>query len=89
MTKLDDLIAQQRGSARGSQRVGAYRAQIATSPADLGTKLYVTIPNFDPKLRFGPCRWMPRGATLPTRGDQALVEFDDNGEAWVVAWWPF
>lgn len=26
---------------------------------------------------------------LPVRGNKCLVGFDDNGDPWVVVWWPF
>lgn len=34
------------------------------------------------------CPWMPRGETLPAKGDAALVVESDAGELWVIAWWP-
>jgi len=50
----------------------------------------VIIPEFDPHLQWGPCRWQSRDATsLPRKGDQCLIIFDDRREPWVVAWWPF
>lgn len=63
---------------------------IATNPNDISTKVFVTIPDYDPELRFGPCRWQSRDAsTLPERGDPCLVIMDNNRNIWVVAWWPF
>ena len=68
----------------------AWYAKIAVDVADFDDMAYVTIPAFDPNLRFGPCRWQARNhIDLPSRGDQALVIFDDRRQPWIVAWWPF
>lgn len=68
----------------------AWYATIATNAIDLSSSVDVTIPAFDKNLRFGPCRWQSRDATsLPARGDECLVIFDDRKQPWVVAWWPF
>jgi hypothetical protein len=26
--------------------------------------------------------------TLPKEGDRCLIAIDDDGEAWIIAWWP-
>lgn len=68
----------------------AWYAIVATNATDLSDSLEVTIPAFDRNLRFGPCRWQSRDAvTLPARGDEALVIFDDRKQPWIIAWWPF
>jgi hypothetical protein len=64
--------------------------QIASNPENLSDPVYVVIPAFDKKHRFGPCRWQSRDdTTMPQRGDEALIIFDNNRIPWVVAWWPF
>lgn len=67
-----------------------WKGVIATSPGSLSTLVSVTIPGLDPDLRIEGARWQSRDAvSLPTRGDDCLVIFDNNNEPWVVAWWPF
>lgn len=70
-----------------------WRGLIAANVADLTSKAYVTIPDMDPDgpgIRIGPCRWQSRDAvSLPVRGDECLVIFDNDNEPWVVAWWPY
>lgn len=64
-------------------------ATFATAVADLGDLAPVIIPEFDENLQWGPCRWQSRDATsLPAKGDQCLVAFDNRRNPWVVAWWP-
>jgi len=90
MTAINDDIVEEGRRSASSAPAGNWFAFIATAPADLSEKVYVTIPDFDPALRFGPCRWQARSDTaLPDRGDRALVQRDNRGEWWVVAWWPF
>lgn len=65
-------------------------ARVATNPNDQNILVEVVIPDFDPHLRWGPCRWQARSDTaLPARGDECLVVFDNRREPWIVAWWPF
>lgn len=67
-----------------------WKGLIAQNAASLTNKLYVTIPDLDPTLRVGPCRWQSRDAvSLPVRGDRCLVIFDNDREPWIVAWWPY
>ena len=85
MPKIDDAIR-----ARKASHTGAWRAKVATTANDPTEEVFVTIPAFDTQLRWGPCRWMPRGdITYPARGDEALVLFDDKKVPWIIAWWPF
>ena len=59
-------------------------ATIATTPADEATDIYVTIGAATQQT--GPCLWMPRGATFPTRGDPCYVQKAMLGQ-WIVVWW--
>lgn len=70
---------------------GAWRAIIATNAVQITDPVMVTIPAFDENLRWGPCPWMPRGnsITFPTRGDAALVMFDNERTPWIISWVPF
>jgi hypothetical protein len=53
-------------------------------------RVKVIIPEFDPLLWWGPCRWQSRDATtFPANGDECLLIFDNRRQPWVVAWWPF
>jgi hypothetical protein len=71
--------------------VGVSAAVVATSALDLTDTVEVVIPEFDPKQRWGPCKWMPRGdiTTLPARGDECIIIFDNNRDIWIIGWWPF
>lgn len=63
---------------------------VANNVGDISDRLEVTIPDLDPDLRIKNCRWQSRdGVSLPIRGNDCLVLFDNNKEAWVVCWWPF
>lgn len=66
----------------------AWAAEIASSPSN--GEVYVKIPGFSSTLRFGPCPYMPKATSgapdEPSRGDDALVVFDDNNDPWVVCW---
>lgn len=73
---------------------GPREAVIDSEPSGPDQAVWVVIPSFDPELRFGPCPWSPMIASgdeylTPSRGDRALVSVTEEGEAWVVAWWPY
>ena len=70
--------------------VGATRAVVASSATELTDMVDVVIPEFDPKQRWGPCKWMPRGdiTTLPARGDDCIIIFDNERNIWIIGWWP-
>lgn len=65
------------------------RGVVKRSPSSLSDKILVRIPAFDDHHVTEVRRWMPRGPDdLPAVGDEVLVIVDDDGEPWVVAWWP-
>lgn len=67
-----------------------WKGIIATNAATLSDKVSVTIPDLDPSLRIEGARWQSRDAvSLPTRGDECLVIFDNDYEPWIPVWWPF
>jgi len=62
---------------------------IASGAVDSLDRVDVVIPKLDPNLRWTDIRWQPRdNMILPKRGDDCAVIVDNNGEMWVVAWWP-
>jgi hypothetical protein len=68
----------------------AWKGIINSNPPDFATRVTVIIPGLDPGLELGPCLWMPRDAvSLPAKGDECLVIFDNEREPWVVAWGNF
>jgi hypothetical protein len=75
---------------RAEDQLGkVWRGLIAVGADLLTDPVMVTIPDMDPDFRIGPCRWQSRdSSTLPLRGDQCLVVFDNNFEPWVSVWWP-
>lgn len=65
---------------------GLVRAKIANTPANANALLWVTIPTYtDPSQRWGPLTWSPHGNTMPQRGADCLVGFDDAGVPWLLA----
>lgn len=75
---------------RRYEQQGAHYAIIHTDPGDLSNRVYVILPDFDPSFKWGPCRWQSRdNLTRPQSGEECLVLFDNRGDPWVVAWWPF
>jgi hypothetical protein len=64
--------------------------KVSVGAADLSDLVPVVIPDFDPFLQWGPCRWQSRDTTsLPAAGDECLVVFDNRRNPWIAAWWPF
>jgi hypothetical protein len=59
---------------------------IARAPAD--ARVDVTLADFDSEQTFTGCRYTPRGTTEPAPGDTCIVAFDDQGDAWVLAFDP-
>lgn len=63
-------------------------ATIATTPTSEADTLYVRIPSFDGgRERIPLDGWMPRGTTLPSRGDTGVVA-PISGQLWLIAWTP-
>jgi hypothetical protein len=63
-------------------------AQGVIDSAPAADRVDVTLIGFDTQQRFNDCRYTPRGATEPADGDTCLVAFDDQGDAWVIAFDP-
>ena len=69
---------------------GGWFGYVAKNVPSLTTAMYVILPSFDDTAQVGPCRWQSRDdVSLPTKGDEVLVVFDERRQPWVVAWWPF
>lgn len=69
---------------------GGWFGYVARNVPSLTSLMYVILPSFDDSQEFGPCRWQSRdSSSLPTKGDEVLVLFDDRRQPWVVAWWPY
>jgi hypothetical protein len=65
-----------------------YRGTVATNAADMLDRVSVIVPGLDSEMVWEDCRWQSKdNITLPQKGDQCLVLFDDNGELWVTSWW--
>lgn len=66
-----------------------WRAEFATRPSTLDELVMITIPAWSTVLQLGPCFWQSRDDTLrPFVGDPCLAFLDDEGDWWVIAWWP-
>lgn len=84
MATIADLIPKQERD-RTVLNSGQWFAQVvAPLPATLGTEVYVVIPDIDPHIKWGPCRWV--GHALPGVGADALVIFDNRQHLWVMVW---
>ena len=74
---------------------------IAEDVANDSEMAFVILPEFSEKLKWGPCRWMPRtemtgigpgtaaAVVKPLKGDECIVAFDNRRQPWILAWWPF
>lgn len=87
MAEVHDLLGTE------SSSTPLWAGIIEEDAASESDQLEVTIPAFDPDQTWGPCPWMPRGATLPSKGDACVVgmaESDEPGtpDIWIIAWWP-
>lgn len=58
---------------------------VSTAYADV----FVTIPGIDGgEQAWGPVKWSLRGADFPEAGDECVVQFDDEGNVWLLEWIP-
>lgn len=89
MTALREIVRNTRAPHPSYE--GNWFAVVATNADDITDEVEVIIPAFDPVLRWGPCRWTPRGdqVTFPQRGDECLIVFDNRNIPWITCWWPF
>jgi hypothetical protein len=60
---LHEDIELERATADGGL-TGLYAGTIADTATGLTDRVAVLLDAFDPQLRFGPCRWMPRLQTV-------------------------
>lgn len=69
---------------------GLWQGVITAGAQSLSDLVDVRIPAFSTRQNFAGCRWQSRDDhSTPDRGDVCLGGFDDRGELWVIAWWPF
>jgi hypothetical protein len=62
----------------------------AADVPSLNTMAKVILPEFDEHHHWGPARWQSRDATtLPSKGDECIVVFDNRMNVWIVSWWPY
>lgn len=97
MSYLDDLRprnADDERPAGAGAWVGLHSGVITRDVAAVGDPVFVTIPHFGntgfDEIEWGPCAWAPEWGeqNLPSRGDSALVAFDNRRIPWVVKWLP-
>jgi hypothetical protein len=67
----------------------AWAGIINNTPLAEGDDIHVVIPGISRETKWGPVRWSAHGVDLPSKGDDALVIFDDNKIPWVADWWPY
>lgn len=89
---IEDLLRKDHPDDREEpQAFTAVVTETANSVTDL---ISVKLPQFDQRTRFENVRWSPRveedgTVIMPTRGDKALVILSDEGDPWIVEWWPY
>lgn len=70
--------------------VNLWFGYFAKDIADFGERAFVILPDLSTDNQFGPCFWESRdGVTYPNRNDRCCVMFDNRGQVWILAWWPF
>ena len=58
----------------------------ANAPAAAGNPLFVTVPSREGQTRSVE-GWVGKSSgAMPAVGDECLLAFDENRNAWVVAW---
>ena len=75
------------------QGLQVVRGKVINTPSDDTDDLFVTIPAFHAHERWGPCPFAPRvtaagNQDLPSAGDSCLVGLDENGDSYILLWWP-
>jgi hypothetical protein len=76
--------------AKPLQETWLWYGTFAYDVDDFLERAYVILPDFNENQAVGPCRWQARDSTsLPDKGDDCLVMYDNRGQLWVVAWWPY
>lgn len=65
-----------------------FEAIVIDTAAAITDDVRVRLVADDPRSFDGPLPWMPRDGVFPMTGDRALVGYSDQGEGWIVAWWP-
>lgn len=89
MIGLDRLVSGDPAHRRDPLREGIWRGRVAKAPATTHDPIQVVIPSLSSQHVWGPCAWPERAAgTLPAAGDACVVALTDEGDAWVLAWWP-
>lgn len=88
---LDQLFA---STEEGAPPTTAFEGKIAKTVDDTSDELFVTIPEFDTRHKFGPCPWSPRindagSEEYPAKGDRCLVIFSNDETPWVIGWTPY
>lgn len=87
-----DYVKEQINGRRAAW-VGTLQGEFTRNILAVGAPAYVHIPAFSDtgteEVEWGPAIWSPQwGASLPLRGDMALIVFDNNRRPWVISWVP-
>lgn len=88
-----DASRNRRAPSRSEIRTAGFLAYKITRGADAEGERVMAAP-VGSDLEDGPLRWQPRcsdaGEPLyPQRDDLALVVVDNNGDFWLLEWWPY
>ena len=93
-----DLSSLHRGGGAGQpadalqQRALTALCIVARAPAAESDSMHVVIRgmSLEDGYEVVAGHWAPRGVTLPAKGNECCVTFDDLGDAWVgTNWSPF
>lgn len=86
MSYAKELIRRPRDGASFN---GVFSGVISKTALTAADQVSVIIGAIDANIEYGPCLWQLRSdATLPHRGDFALVVFDNERIPYIIAWWP-
>jgi crotonobetainyl-CoA:carnitine CoA-transferase CaiB-like acyl-CoA transferase len=66
-----------------------HAGEVLDTPSTLADRLRVTLPSFSDSHPVEAVGWDARSdGTRPAPGDRCAIAFDEDTEAWVLAWWP-
>lgn len=93
MSRDTDAVTDDSASIVVSQ---AYEGVVANTVSATTDDLYVTLEQFQDEEdglphRYGPCLGWDRrqDGAYPSEGDRILVTVSDDGNYWILNWWPY
>ena len=66
---------------------GIWNGEFAEDILNINDPAFVLLESFSMDHKIGPCRWQTRGSSLPEKGMDCLVGYDEFQTPYVIAWW--